>query len=586
MIDKPTDLTKKDGQASFFGATSVFLIAIFFCWLLSLAYPEGLINEETITYWLLQKDFHWLSANQLDWYRTIPYGALLALSTKLSNPTNALYWFNSLIFSLNFAFVFVLGLMVFASRRAAFSLALSALLFEVASMRMFYNNLGISPDALMGEAIFLGVLLCLVGWMKRSVSMLLLAYAIFGMVAFMKPIGIAIWPLFIAFAIAFSLRRAAGTAKSVVLMTLGTTLLISPLLLWCLRNYFVYGFATSSAFGGTSYLRAVLPLVSNHERLFDDEKTNWAFHRALRTCEKENRDHLMELDENLNENLARQFLYERYFITGPAKNNPFQVILSVTNPDWHGVGSHEIYELQQEHMFKVNREAGRLAWQIIRDHPLEYVQLVMREYVSMFAPLEIWSNPFYNFQSDPSVAYDFWDSTRQGTRREYPELFMGKAYGDGSGSVVYVAKALGAVVNNRLWQSILELYYRCEFWLCHLIALGAWVLWLQAPRYSKWFPSSMRLRWVAMTLLVLFVCAASINLCIASCQITRLRYQLASEMEVHLMFFLTIVTASLALSPKLRAAFEAKVQPSVTGKESILAKIKRYFNKRIRPSRG
>src|SRR6516165_8255349 len=180
---------------------TIFFLSMFFCWLLSLAYPEGLVNEETPTYWLIQKDFHWFASNQLDWYRTIPYGALLGFASMFKNPTGVLYWVNSLIFSMDCALVFVLGRMLFASHKLALALAASTLLFEVASMRTFYNNLGVSTDAMFGELITLGVLLILVGWLGKKWRLLLLGYFVFGLVAFIKPAGTSVWLIWLPFAI-------------------------------------------------------------------------------------------------------------------------------------------------------------------------------------------------------------------------------------------------------------------------------------------------------------------------------------------------------------------------------------------------
>ncbi len=139
----------------------VFLLSLSSCWLLSLAYPQGLVTEETLTYWLLQKNFqwvppnvmewyfnpdlvghntfgfHWFGENQLDWYRTIPYCALMSCFTNFKNPTNALFWLNGVIFSISCASVFLLGRILFASRQLALALSLALLFFEIVSMRSF-----------------------------------------------------------------------------------------------------------------------------------------------------------------------------------------------------------------------------------------------------------------------------------------------------------------------------------------------------------------------------------------------------------------------------------------------------------------
>ncbi len=123
------DGISKARKLDYFCYVGVFLLYLVSCWLLSLAYPQGLVTEETLSYWWLQRDFQLFTSNQLDFFRTIPYGTLLSIFSHFDNPTISLYWLNALIFSVNGVLVFVLGRLLFASRLSALVLSVSCLNF-------------------------------------------------------------------------------------------------------------------------------------------------------------------------------------------------------------------------------------------------------------------------------------------------------------------------------------------------------------------------------------------------------------------------------------------------------------------------
>ncbi len=127
-------------------AIAVFMLSMWLGWCLSLAYPEGIVNEETPSYWIIQQNFQFFAPNTFDWVRTIPYGALLYLSSQFENPTNFLYWTNTLIFSLAISAIFILGRSLNLPTVGALLLALSTQLFEFACMRIYFINLQVCPD--------------------------------------------------------------------------------------------------------------------------------------------------------------------------------------------------------------------------------------------------------------------------------------------------------------------------------------------------------------------------------------------------------------------------------------------------------
>jgi hypothetical protein len=128
------DPTKEYKRSDYFLCAAIFLLSLFLGWLLSLAYPEGFINAETRSYWLVGKEFKWFAPNALDWTRTIPYGALLIGCSQFEHPSSAVYWINTSMFSLSTALVFVLGRSLFSSSSLGLLLALGALLFEYADL--------------------------------------------------------------------------------------------------------------------------------------------------------------------------------------------------------------------------------------------------------------------------------------------------------------------------------------------------------------------------------------------------------------------------------------------------------------------
>jgi hypothetical protein len=202
-------------------------------------------------------------------------------------------------------------------------------------------------------------------------------------------------------------------------------------------------------------------------------------------------------------------------------------------------------------VYKIDAEAGRVAFHIIMDHPLGYLQLVLHEYIAMFSPLEIWSNPLYSYQADPSVAYNYWDSGREGTRPKFPSLYPGKGLPDGVNSNQCVAAALGAIHDNPISQVFLSNFYRCEPWFSHLTFVFTVFLFAQAPLYAERFNHLVRVRRVALTLAMLFLTAAANALLVALCQVAKLRYQLAGDMPLHLMFLIAVFGSAPLLVPKI-----------------------------------
>ncbi|PWU03699.1 MAG: hypothetical protein C5B53_00145 [Candidatus Melainabacteria bacterium] len=543
-------------------------MSFFFCWLLSLAYPQGLATEETWTYWQLKKNFHWFEPNQLDFFRTIPYSALLGASCRFANPTGALYWLNGVMFSLDIAVVFILGRLLFSSRVAAILLAVFSLAFEVTSMHIFYFNLQLCPDPLYAELVFLASNISLIAWLKKQPYLLLFASCILGFSAFLKPAGAVICVLWLTFIIIVLFRQSVQAQKTFALIAICSFLGLGPFAFWCLRNFCIYGYPTCIGRTGGSFLETVLPIRTNDEHFFGNPKVDAEFHIAVIECERGCQPYVQP-DELQNESLSRYFRYDRYFLYGPATINPFSFLGKLKIPNWEGMGFHEIFSLEPEQMFTLDAEAGRVASIIIRDHPVGYLKLLFREYCEMFQPMLMWTNPLYSYQNEPAKAYDYWDTARQGPRPKYFDLYphIG-GLPSGKDSNLFVARALGALHENPVVQMMLNCYYACELYLSHFIFVGACIIGILVSRNPTKFADPERIYRIAVVLVMLFLTAAANSFFVATCNIAKLRYQIAGELELHLAFLVTLfvlVRLCLAMLEKMARGRVSKLAAEETG---------------------
>ncbi len=282
-------------------------------------------------------------------------------------------------------------------------------------MHIFYINLQICADPFYSELIYFSTLLSLIAWMKCWNIMLVVACAFFGIASFIKPVGLFLCFVYVVFSVCcFCFQRATWRYK-LVLSSACLLLTFGPLSIWSLRNFCLYGYANFSGVGGSALLCFVLPLLTREEILFDRIEDNQEFHRSVRDCEMTCKRYVLP-SEIANESMGRTFRFERYYIYGPAFDNPFLVLGRITKPGWNKHGPQRIDSLDPKHMFAIDLEAKRIALRIISDHPVGYLSLVGREYLQMFQPSLMYTNPLYEYQSDPAVAYKYWDIEHQGFR--------------------------------------------------------------------------------------------------------------------------------------------------------------------------
>lgn len=526
---------RKARRLEMLACLGVFLVALFFCWLFSLAYPESMYNEETFSYWALWHSFKLFSPNAFDWCVTIPFPALMALYNHFPNPSHTAYWFNAILFAFNMAATFLLGRLLFGSIRIGVGLAISMLAFEIVVMRIFYCNLLVCSDPLIAELTYLGALLALIGWLRCSQKQFISGYALLGLSCFVKPIGLSLLPAWIIFAL-IACYHQPNKKQRIATLVASLALLIAPVLLWSLRNYFVYGSFKCSAVFGTSLLRVVFPLLEDEDRLFEDEKLNRDFVASVRSCEA-----LGPYPRDVNLPLKiRSLRNEDYFIYGGSFKNPFVVLADLTDPGWTG-DRWRIDSLQGRLLFKLDAVSYPLALKIVQAHPLGYIRRVAREYVDIFNPAVMLEDPWDTFDGDPLKTYGYWRKDL-GRRPVDLQFFPSMGIPSGISSNKQVTYAFKAIYDTPIIAKFRSWYFASELFVSHLIFLAA----IACLLYRHAQPN---LRNLSIVLIMLFLSAALPNLGVAACQVDKSRYALFGEMELHLLF----IIASFALATWLTA---------------------------------
>jgi hypothetical protein len=549
----------------------IFALSMFFGWLLSLAYPWAIFDGETPGYVWIGVNFHWFSANALDWWRTIPYGLVIAAATTQKNPGSFIFWLNTSMFSLSSALVYCLGRQLFNSFFQATALALAALLFEVVSMRIFFNDLHIAADPFFSQLIYLGVLLALLGWLRASGTIFVCAYLLFGIAIFTKPIGIALLPEWLIFALLCGCHWSASKKKRQVIALVSVVAMVAPWGLWLLRNFCVYGQASSGA-GGCSLLLASLPVLRDDDVIFENGEINAEFIKSVRECEKGK-----QLTGKLSGTCAeREMNYERYFVWDKGPQKPFEIVAKVTNSkpnrlpndsqsppidksngDTESKRSAPLFD--SAHMFRVDKEAGRVAMRLISSHPADYARRTWREYVDMFSPLTLSVFDGESFQTDSSLVY----------AREEPDRWSDFKLFPGTGRPIVSedskakARVIGKIICAPTIKAGLDWYYANEFVLSHAVFFAAVICLAIASTYRSKMAISRADRAHLIVLIMLFLTACLNYALISLGQVARKRYTLAGDPELHLMlilvFFIVIRWfATRAFSPALKVTIRSK----------------------------
>lgn len=510
---------------------SIFVLSMFMGWILSLCYPDGITNQETKGYWWISTDFHLLAPNLYDWVRTIPYGVVLRICSQFPHPTHVIYWINTSMFSVSAALVLVLGRLLFASLAAGFGLAMSLLVFEFVCMRLFFHNLHATADPFFAELVHLGILLTLIGWLRPARVLFIFGYAILGLAAFTKPVGLSFLPVWSLFG-CYVFWTNNGKSLGKLVITVSIILLWCPSLLWSLRNDYIYGPSETLGNFGFSMLQAVFPLMSDQDQLLDDPSANANFKAAVRATERENK---IKWADNTPA-LTRQEWYDCYFGIGNEPSIPLVLLTKMADPHWTDKKPGSGWDSKEMH--KVDAIAGKLAWKIIRAHPQEFFHRFKVEYVTMFSPLHLPPMEWESYKSDPEIAY------RERDIGDFePNFFLYPRCGRplATASNKSLAHGLGNFLYNQSIQAALRLYYANQFWLPHLIFLGALVSFVWATANRRQIGQRTNIDQIAVVLVMLFVTTAFDYATVSLCQVARLRYAIAGgDIELHLMFLIAL----------------------------------------------
>jgi hypothetical protein len=539
---------KRDKSVDCIGFGLMVALSLFLGWLLSLAYPQGIITIETQGYWWVADRFRWFSANKWDWIHTIPYGLVLTICSKFKNPTNAIYWLNTGLFSLNIGLVYLLGRALYMKRLAGFGLSLCLLLFEFFSMRIFFVHLHATADPFVGELVFMGVLLALLGWLWCLPLPFIAAYAIFGLAAFTKPACMSLFPVWIIFAALTWLSQPGRLSHKCATILLSVFLLVFPVVFWTARNYFIYGFLKLQE-SGSFFLKAALPFLDEKDQVFPDKRRNAEFIAAVN--ESTQRNMSSQDFKGTPGCFIRLHNYEQYFFTGTGVTGPFDFLAGLKQPSqearWNMAYS------QSPRMYAIDAEAGRIAFCIIKTHPLPYLGRVLQEYTFMFSPKELVPNLSETYQSDPDIAYEThvtWRVCKDG------RLYPGRSRPDANLSNRDWAKALGGFCGRSAMQSFLGFYYANQLAISHLIFAGALVTFIRARLNSSKTPSLTEAEKVAIVLIMLFLTTAFNYAVVGLCEVARFRYGLIGDLELHLLLLIALFTAIGALLKAGRSWFE------------------------------
>ncbi|PWU03698.1 MAG: hypothetical protein C5B53_00140 [Candidatus Melainabacteria bacterium] len=536
---------EKPQQLEIVACLGIFLFSLYVCWLFSLAYPQSFITEETACHRALSHSFTLFEANSLDWSITFPFSLVLWLSAHSPCPSSATYWLNVFLLSLSMAVVVKLGRALFGSLLAGLGLALSAIAFELAVMRIFYSNLQVCVDPLLSELVCLGILLSLVAWLDKRPRLFIAAYAVLGWACFLKPVGLSLLPMLVPLAI-LAWYRLPEKHQKIQVFALSLCLLLAPPFLWSLRNFFIYHEFKCSALAGSSLLRVVLPLVEQGDVVLGNPSLDQTFILSVRTCEivgKYPRE--IDLPQPI-----RSWRNEEYFISGNCPVNPFVFLANTFYPGWNASGSrYNTPTLEPPVLFKLDAICGPMALRIIWAHPLGYLHRVAREYVDLFNPAVLMLDPWDKFYGEPPEDYMYW-KPRVGPRPIDFELNPVTGIPSGLHSNATVAKAFRGLYYNPVVAQFREWYFANELVISHLIFLGALALLIY--RYSL-----KNVRDCAIVLVVLFLSSDLTDVAVSMCQVAKARYALCGEIELHLAFLISVFAIAhwLVLLTKRTPAF-------------------------------
>lgn len=550
-----TNLT--DGcQSDVVAGVSVFFLSLLLGWLLSLAYPEGVGTSETIGYWAVSSQFRLFGPGGSDWWSTPLYGFIMQACSIFGNPASTIYWLNTLIFSINCSLIFVLGRLLFRSLLAAIALAVCFLLFEFLSMRVFFFNVFVTPEASYAGFALLGALLSFIGWLRRSKTVFVVGYLILGLASFMMTLGVSLIPVWIVFALFVWWDWRKDGSMELKTLLISIAVLLAPIVLWSGRNLVAYGQAKNPGALGISLLKVTLPYLADQDRVMGDPKENSEFIAAVRRAESSNSAHFK--DFAIKEKLA--FWRGQHFFHSEPVVGPFDYLGGLKTPN---KDERMAVHFNPTKMFVIDDRSTGIALGIIAAHPGAYMQSVFGQYQAILDPLNLKVEPYEKYQADPGIVYGVTTFASPAVIKfVYPVRNKPNVEASNRG----FAKTMADFLDQSATRGILSLYYANQLWLTHLIFLAACATFGCALALGDKFPGRAQAQNTAVVLIFLFLTAISYVVLLALTDTPIMRIAMAgSDLPLHLMFFTALIAVVLALirqAMSLGKKVSAKKTPS------------------------
>jgi hypothetical protein len=340
--------------------------------LLLLACPHGIKNSETDSYWWQITSFLPACSNTNDWFRTIPFGTLLAASRFFRDPAAVVPWIHAAIYAIDIGLCSALAARLLRSNRLGLTVGVTLATLEVMLLGSFYSILTLNAVPLYATCLCAGTCLVLIGWLDQSKMITYAGCTVLGLTATIRPEGISIlllWLCLVSFRTLYARKN-----KDLVALSIALILLTSPSLILYARNVLVYNHFQLTAAPQYLLLCHVLPLVDDHDQLMaGNEHENKVLLRSLREYERKKKIDPTRLFVN---NDIRNNICTAYFPWDRAQIGPFYFIANKLQRriDWN----------DNQLMFDMSRLEAELAKRIIHLHAMNFGKLWATEYRELF----------------------------------------------------------------------------------------------------------------------------------------------------------------------------------------------------------
>lgn len=324
---------------------------------------------DTASYLEFFQTFHLWKGAAIQWARTPPFPFVLGIASYFPEPTAAIYWFHSLLFSAGITSLSWMMAGLFQSAKKGILFGCTLLLMEVLTMHSFAYNLFLLSDPLYIWLILIGSTMILGGWIWQRSVLVCVGFFLLGMAVLTRPAGLSLFPLWILFAVLLGGRtpRNAAPVYTMRMSALCIALLLAPTALWSAHNAVLYGNFRMTAFGARNLLPHVLFLVGDNDQLLDDPVQNKQFI-----------DHIRAFGQTFGTN-EDTYRWQQ----SDAMPNIFSTLTSFLHPGTTGLQSEAAYVRET---FALDRFATRIATRIILLHPVGYAQMVRDNYYALVSP--------------------------------------------------------------------------------------------------------------------------------------------------------------------------------------------------------